>query len=200
MQNNLSRRAVLGGLAALGLGAAAPKAHALTTGQAEQLIERVVAEILSSINKGGSEAQLLKAFEQIFVRYADVPTIARAALGPDARSASSAQLRAFSKAFQTYISRKYGRRFREFIGGRIEVRDARAVKSFFEVRCTAVLKGEAPFDVTFLVSDRSGQDKFFDMLIEGISLLKTERTEIGALLDKRRGNLDQLIKDLPGLA
>lgn len=200
MQNNVSRRTFLGGLAALGVGATAPQAHALTTGQAEQLIEQVVADILKAINKGGSEAQLFKAFEQIFVRYADVPTISRATLGPDARAASSGQLRSFSEAFQIYISRKYGRRFREFIGGRIEVRDARAVKSFFEVRCTAILKGEAPFDVTFLVSDRSGKDKFFDMLIEGISLLKTERTEIGALLDKRRGDLDRLIKDLPGLA
>ena len=32
---------------------------------------------------------------------------------------------AFTAAYQGYISRKYGRRFREFIGGRIEVVDAR---------------------------------------------------------------------------
>jgi phospholipid transport system substrate-binding protein len=58
------------------------------------------------------------------------------------------------------------------------------------------LRGQPPFAVTFLVSDRSGQDKFFDLLIEGISLLKTERTEIGAMLDRRRGNIDQLTQDL----
>jgi phospholipid transport system substrate-binding protein len=52
--------------------------------------------------------------------------------------------------------------------------------------------------VTFLVSDRSGSVKFFDLLIEGISLLKTERTEIGAMLDARRGNIDQLTADLRG--
>ena len=39
---------------------------------------------------------------------------------------------------------------------------------------------------------------FFDIIIEGISLLKTERTEIGAMLDKRRGNIDQLTQDLRG--
>ena len=36
---------------------------------------------------------------------------------------------------------------------------------------------------------------FFDLLIEGISLLKTERTEIGAMLDRRRGSIDQLIAE-----
>jgi phospholipid transport system substrate-binding protein len=34
------------------------------------------------------------------------------------------------------------------------------------------------------------------MFIEGVNLLLTERTEIGAMLDARKGNLNQLIKDL----
>ena len=46
------------------------------------------------------------------------------------------------------------------------------------------------------MSDRSGSDKFFDLLIEGISLLKSERAEIGAMLDKRRGDIDALVSDL----
>jgi phospholipid transport system substrate-binding protein len=37
------------------------------------------------------------------------------------------------------------------------------------------------------------------MLIEGISLARTEKTEIGALLDRRNGNLDQLTRDLSSL-
>jgi phospholipid transport system substrate-binding protein len=64
------------------------------------------------------------------------------------------------------------------------------------VRTTAELRGQAPFAVTFLVSDRSGQPKFFDLVIEGISLLRTERTEIGAMLDRRRRDIDLLIQDL----
>ncbi len=60
------------------------------------------------------------------------------------------------------------------------------------------LRGEPPFEVTFLVSDRSGGNRFFDLLIEGISLLRTERTEIGAMLDRRGGDIDALIADLRG--
>ena len=137
-------------------------------------------------------------FERLFVRYADVPTIARSALGVAARSASKAQMTAFTKAFQVYISRKYGRRFREFIGGKIEVKDARPLKSYFEVISTAYLKGEAPFEVRWHVSDKAGKSLFFNIIIEGVNMLASERTEIGAMLDKRKGNLDKLIADLPG--
>ncbi|TCO73495.1 ABC transporter substrate-binding protein [Rhodovulum euryhalinum] len=188
-------------LLAAGLGAgvllALPRgADALTTDQAAQLIDRVIGDINRVINSGRSEAQMLPEFERIFARYADVPIIARSALGVAARSASAAQMRAFTGAFQGYISRKYGRRFREFIGGELKVREARPYKNFHEVKTTAMLRGQAPFDVVFLVSDRSGRDLFFNIFIEGVNMLATERTEIGALLDQRRGNLDALIQDL----
>lgn len=195
MANEISRRGILAGLGAAGLLAASPLS-ALTTSQASDLISRAVADINSIINSGKSEAAMYRDFEDLFRRYADVATIARSTLGPEARSASQSQLDAFADAFTGYISRKYGKRFREFIGGQITVRSAKALKSFFEVQATADLRGQAPFSVTFLVSDRSGRDLFFDLLIEGISLLKTERAEVGAMLDQRRGDIDRLIRDL----
>ena len=174
----------------------APRAFALTEAEARNLIGKAVADINKVINSGRSASAMYGSFEQIFSKYADVPTIARSALGPPARSASSAQMSAFTKAFSGYMARKYGKRFREFIGGTIEVTGARQVKSFQEVQAVAKLQGQSPFAVSFMVSDRSGSDKFFDLLIEGISLLKSERAEIGAMLDKRRGDIDALIGDL----
>lgn len=194
MNNSFSRRHFFG-LTAGGI-MAASGAQALNTNTAKALVDKVVADINRAIASGKSERALFAEFERIFTRYGDVPTIARYALGADARRASPAQLKAFANAFRGYLSRKYGRRFREFIGGRVEVRDARKVKSFYEVRGTAYLRGENPFEVSFLVSDRSGKDLFFNMIIEGVNMLLSERTEIGAMLDKRGGNIDALIRDL----
>lgn len=174
----------------------APGALALSESAARVLIDKAVADINAVINSGKSETAMYGDFERIFNRYADVPTIARSALGPPARGASAAQIGAFTKAFSGYMSRKYGKRFRELIGGKIEVTGARQVKSFQEVQAVAKLKGQAPFAVSFMVSDKSGANLFFDLLIEGISLLKSERAEIGAMLDKRRGDIDALIGDL----
>ena len=195
--NNLTRRGALGVLLAGVAASVLPgRAFALTTGEAKALVDRVVADINTIINSGKSRNAMFRDFEGIFSRYGDVPTISRSALGPAARSASSAQLSAFADAFGGYLARKYGARFREFIGGTIQVRDARALKNFFEVRSTVNLRGQSPFNVSFMVSDRSGRDKFFDIVIEGISLLKTERVEIGSMLDRRRGSIDALIQDL----
>ncbi|NOD48793.1 MULTISPECIES: phospholipid-binding protein MlaC [unclassified Ruegeria] len=192
--NELNRRHFIASSLALAL--LPMPALAQTEAAAKALVNSVVADINRVIDSGKSEKAMLRDFEKIFVQYGDVPIMARYALGADARTASPAQLKKFTKAFQGYISRKYGRRFREFIGGEVDVRNARKIKAGYEVRTMVKLRGSAPFDVTFLVSDKSGRDKFYNMFIEGVNLLLTERTEIGAMLDARKGNLDQLIRDL----
>ena len=163
---------------------------------AEVLVTKLVADINAVISSGNSEPVMVKQFEKIFKSYADVPTIARYALGNDARALSKSQMERFTKVYSVYVSHKYGRRFREFIGGKIVVQKSRPIKRFFEVETLAHLKGWEPFTVSFLVSNRSGKLLFFNMFIEGINMLLSERTEIGAMLDKRRGNIDKVMEDL----
>ncbi len=189
-----TRRAFAAGLAAGALLAGARPALAFSEAEAKALIEKVIADIQRIINSGKPEAAMLAEFEDIFSRYGDVKIIGQLVLGADGRSASPAQKTAFATAFQTYISHKYGRRFREFIGGYIEIGASRKVKSVYEVATTTYFQGQAPFEVVYVVSERSG--RFIDMKIEGISLIKSERAEIGAMLDRRGGDLDRLIADL----
>lgn len=191
----LSRRTLT-----FGLGAAAllgPNAAlALNEASASALIGGLVADINAVIASGRSESAMYREFERIFARYSDTSYIAAYAMGVEARRASAAQKRAFSDAFQVYVARKYGSRFREFIGGRLEVTGVSRVKTWYEVSTVAFLQGQSPFEVTFLVSDRSGQDLFFNMFIEGINLLLTERTEIGAMIDRNGGDIDKMIAAL----
>lgn len=194
MATDLTRRTVLA-LAAAGVLAARPAA-ALTEAQASSLIAEATGEITRIINSGQSEAQMLASFRQVFVRYSDLDTIARFTLGPLARSASAAELRAYTDAFAGYISRKYGRRFREFIGGTVTVTGTTPSQNGADVSTVANLRGSAPFAVVFRVSDRSGRPLFYDLVVEGISLLKAEQTEVGALLDRNRGSIAGLVQAL----
>jgi phospholipid transport system substrate-binding protein len=192
-----SRRSFIATASATALLPALPTAaFALNETTAKGLVEKLVQEINKVIASGKSEAAMIGDFERIFKRYSDTSYIAAYAMGVDGRRASGAQKKAFSTAFTAYVARKYGKRFREFIGGRLEVQSVKKVKSFYQVRTIAYLKGESPFEVDFHVSDRTGKDLFFNMYIEGINMLLTEREEIGAMLDRRKGNIDQMITDL----
>lgn len=200
MTQSASRRRFLGTGLAFGLGAVlAGPAAAITQSAAEAHVDGLVAEVNAVIASGASEEQMLREFEGIFDRYADVPTIAGYVLGVERRNATPQQLAAFTAAYKTYVARKYGRRFREFIGGEIQVQGARDLPRGVEVRTLAVLRGQAPFQVDFHVEDNRGRPLFFNIVIEGINMLLSERAEILAMLDARGGDLDRLIADLPRL-
>ena len=197
MLSNLNRRDLMVTAAAAAAMISLPRdASALTTDQARALIDKLVGEINAIIGSGQSEDAMVKRFERVFDKYADVNFIALSTLGPAARTTDKAVLASYVAAFRGYISRKYGKRFREFIGGRIEVTSARQVKSYSEVVSVAYLKGQAPFEVRWQVGDKSGRNLFFNLIIEGVNMLSAERAEIGAMLDKRRGDVAALARDL----
>ena len=166
---------------------------------ATQVVFLAVHEINQIINSGNTEENMLRSFEGVFNKYADVPTIAKYALGRDARTASAAQLKDYTKAFSAYFATKYGRRFREFIGGRIEIVEVAKVKKYYSVNTIAHMPAYEPFEVDFLVSEHSGQPLVFNLIIEGVNMLLVERQEIGALLDRNSGKIDALIRELKAL-
>lgn len=194
----LSRRATL----SLLVGAAAVpllpgKALALSTGEATAMIQKVVTEIMTEVNSGKSEARILAEFKKIFLRYADVPVIARAVLGNPWRSASNAQKSAFVAAFQDYLANKYGRRFHGYKGAQVTVNGAKDQGSKgVIVNCTVRASGQSPFAVDWHLSDRSGANKVINLYLEGVSMLSQERSEVRAMLEANRNNLDGLIAEL----
>lgn len=199
--STLTRRAALrlgAGVAALCLSLSDPVA-AQSPETAAALVNRVVADVQSVINSGRPENTMLREFERIFRDYADVPTISATVLGPQARTTSSSEMGAFSRAFQGYMARKYGRRFREFIGGEIRVSGTRQTERFVEVRSQVRIPGSSPFVIDWRVWDRSGRPLFIDIIIEGVSLVRTESTEIRSMLDARGGSVSRLASDLQSL-
>jgi phospholipid transport system substrate-binding protein len=170
--------------------------NALNTDQADKLISSLVKDINTIINSQKPPTFMYLDFKSVLTKYADTKIMSQKVLGIDWRRATIRQRQDFQKAFEHYLSRKYGKRFREFLGGEIIVTKSRKVNSVFEVVSIVQLDGQAPFEVRWLVANKDGTPKMFNLFIEGINVSSSEKTEIGAMLDKRRGNIDKLITHL----
>ena len=197
---NPNRRAVLSaGLAAIAGFTLARPAFAISTSQATALITGVMDEAMKVVNSSMSQSNALKAFEQILARNSEMSLIARSVLGQPWRSASAAQQKAFTAAFQSYVSRKYGKEFQEYRGSTIKILNSqdRGRKGIL-VATSVNIPGSAPIAVEWQVVDIGGRPKVFDLLIEGISMVGTERVEVRAILERNRNNLDATIQQLAG--
>ncbi|MGY6634759.1 MAG: MlaC/ttg2D family ABC transporter substrate-binding protein [Alkalilacustris sp.] len=203
--NLISRRnALTAGLAAVAAIGLPTTARATSLYDARSLVDAVAAELTAIVNSGGTTDQMIARFDGVFSRFADMPVIARSVLGPAARQASPQQLARFTDAYRGYLARKYGRMlFGGYSGGEISVTGAATSGTVHSVQSVANMQrrggGRERLDVVWQVSTRSPEARFFNMIIDGVNFFAIEREEVPALLDARRGNLDRLIADLPGL-
>ncbi|MCF6272299.1 MAG: ABC transporter substrate-binding protein [Rhodobacteraceae bacterium] len=188
---NPNRRMVMAGAAAALLPLPALGQSEAT---ASSYVQRVIDDVLEIINSNQSEAQILRRFKQVFTSYADINNIAQRVLGPPYRSLGARQKQAFSDAYGNYLSSKYGRQFRGYRGASIEIirtnnlGGRKGVLVYSQVR----QPGQSPFALDWQVSDGSGQTKLVDLIIEGIQLVSTERSEMRALLEAQRGDVGAL--------
>ncbi|SOH92823.1 phospholipid transport system substrate-binding protein [Monaibacterium marinum] len=173
-------------------------ASALTPEEATDLTDTIVEEVLGYVNSDMTLAEKQAAFRETMDRYADTSAIGRYVLGIEWRNATPAQQEAFADAFREYLSNKYGSQFSGYEGGEISIGNANDLGNRgIVVESTVERPGSSSIVVQWQFSDRSGQPLLIDIVAEGVSLLTTERTAIANMLDRRGGDLDALIADLP---
>ena len=193
MINNIyiSRRSAIfslaGSTALLGM-----PAFALSKAEAEELINQLSNDVLSAINAQSSRDELFEKFEKIFAKYADVFLIARKALGPTWRSANKTQRSAYVSAFRGYMARYYGKQFEEFIGAKIIIDKSRKTSGGYLVDSKIIFKDGSNYLAQWHVVDARGKFLMYNLFLEGVSVLSDVRIQIGSMLDKRGGSIDEL--------
>ena len=193
--NNKTRRFVM--MSFLGIaGLYASPVFAFKKSDAEKLIKNLTNDVLGAVNEQKSEDIMFSRFEEIFSKYADVPLIARKALGPTWRGASKAQRSAYVSAFRGYMARYYGKRFEEFLGSEIIVSNSRKTSGGFLVGSKIILKDGSSYQAQWHVIDARGKYLMYNLFLEGVSVLSDVRVQIGSMLDKRAGSIDRLIEHL----
>ena len=193
--NNKTRRFVM--MSFLGIaGLYASPGFAFKKSDAEKLIKNLTNDVLGAVNEQKSDDIMFSRFEEIFSKYADVPLIARKALGPTWRGASKAQRSAYVSAFRGYMARYYGKRFEEFLGSEIIVSNSRKTSGGFLVGSNIILKDGSSYQAQWHVIDARGKYLMYNLFLEGVSVLSDVRVQIGSMLDKRAGSIDRLIEHL----
>jgi len=195
----VNRRELLaGGVAGMTASLMPFAAVALTADQARAHIEATINELLDLLRTPGSAASRAPRLRGIMESRANLPRVAQFAAGRIWREMSEDQQRRYLDAFASYVARVYSKQFSEYAGepeitiGRVTDVGQRG----FLVSTPTREKGGQPIDVSWLVSDRGGRVEIADIIIEGVSMVTTQREEIGAMFQRRGSDIEALIKAL----
>lgn len=192
----LDRRALLAGIAATAM-TAPLSAVALEASAAKSHVETTVGEVLGIVQGSGTAADKAASLKSLMEKRAAMPQIARFAAGLAWRDMGDGQKDAYVDAFSHFIASVYARRFQGYAGEKVSV--GRVVDESRKGTLIASSVSQAsgsPVRVEWLITDRPGKVVIADIVIEGVSMLLTQRDEVAGMLKSRGGDIDRLIADL----
>lgn len=185
-------------LGAAALATLAAPARAASLADAVSFVRTVVTEIESLVKSGAPVDVQVADFRKIFAARAASLQAARFVMGVAWRDMSADQQERMHTAFLDHVARVYVELLAQYKGQTIEVKDGQDFgKKGILVRSVAHGQGVDDVAVEWLVSDRGGSGiQLVDIIIEGISLLQSQRQDFAARLEKRGGDVERLISDL----
>lgn len=148
-------------------------------------------------NDSLSQNQKEKEFQKLLTRHFDMGTIGRFASGKNWRSATSVQQKEYLNLFEDLVVRVYAGRFNEYQGEGFDVTGVKpSGKKDMLVTSYIVPNGGSKVQVDWRVRNKNGQNKIIDVIIEGVSMSLTQRSDFSSVIQRGGGDFEVLLAHL----
>ena len=137
-------------------------------------------------------------FREMLARELDIPLLARFMLGRYWKKATPEARQAYQDAFAEYILVRYA----SLLGGAREIQGfevvgAKTIESGDVLVETRIRRGGAePIATTWRMRKRDGRYVVIDLVVEGLSMVQTQRQEFASILRSNGGRVEGLISVL----
>ena len=167
--------------------------------EAEKFIKDTTAKgIEQIINANISQAEKDKRFYDLLNGALDLDFIGQFVLGRNWRTATPEQRKEFIAVYRDLNIATWSKRFNEFKGKNFVFKGTTPSSSKGQIFVDTVVpmdQGE-PAKVVWRVREKNGDYKIVDIIIEGVSLAQSARSEYTAFIKNNPGGIDALIADL----
>jgi phospholipid transport system substrate-binding protein len=193
----MMRRCFLIAACFLILGILMPARPAAAAADPAAVITNLGNQALEVLGKNVNANTRVARFRQLFSEDFDVPGIARFVLGRYWRVATPAQQQDFVTLFANYIALAYSDRLAEYSGETLRVTGSRAAPDGSVVSSEIVRpNGAPPAKIDWLLTQHDGAYKISDVIVEGVSMAVTQRSEFASVIQRNGGQVQGLITAL----
>ncbi|MBL42323.1 MAG: toluene tolerance protein [Rhodospirillaceae bacterium] len=148
-------------------------------------------------NKNSTKVQKISDFEKLLDEGFEVQLIARYALGKYWRKTQKDKKDEYILAFRKFIIDSYASRLGQFGGEKFSAVGVREDgKRGFIVNSLIETPNGTKVKVDWRVKKINNAFRIYDVVIEGISMVITQRDEFSSIIQRSGGNIDPLIKKL----
>lgn len=153
-------------------------------GPASKFISQLGSDALRMLADKATPDKREAEFRRLFLKNFDVDTIARFVVGNYWRSAGDAERAEFRKLFEDYVVAAYVARLSTYSGEQFQVKDEIAAGDDIVVNSTIIRPSGPPVRVEWRVRNGSDGPRIIDVIVEGVSMAITQRSEFSAVMQQ----------------
>lgn len=144
-----------------------------------------------------SAAEQQKRFRRMLNKNFDIRLLGKWALGRYWRRATKQERAEYLTEFEEFLVATYAKRFRQFTSEKIAVASATSRNNKLAIVHSKLLRdSHKPVRIDWRVAYPRGKYKIVDIIVEGISMVQTQRSEFGSVIRQNGGKVSGLIAAL----
>ena len=150
-----------------------------------------------------SKEKKIEELKKIAIETVDIKGIGFYTLGSSRKNLSDDQKKKYSKLFEKYFLKSFSSRLAEYTNPEIDVFGKEVLSDNYTI-VNSLLKGtsERPeVKIDWRIYTKSKENPLIrDLIIEGLSLARTQKEEFSSILDTNDGNINALFETLENFA
>ena len=151
------------------------------------------------LSKNISKQEKMDQLEIIAMKTVDITGIGFYSLGSKRKELDDNQLKEYSKLFEGYFLKSFSSRLAEYTNPEIEVNDKKVLNENYTIVNSILLgtseRPEVKIDWRIYTKDPKNP-LIRDLIIEGLSLARTQKEEFSSILNSNDGDINALFKTL----
>lgn len=137
----------------------------------------------------------IKKVQDLFSNTVDIEWVSKFVLGRYWKEATDQQKKDYMKNYHDFLLKHYTEKFTEYTNESFNITNAREDSpGSFTLRMEIVRPGQESVVVDYRLHAKGSDFKIFDIIVEGVSLITTQRSEFSSIV--QRQGLDYLIDQL----
>lgn len=166
--------------------------------KAKTFIHSLAGEAIESLTRLDAPRDIrVQKFRALFKKHFAVRTIGRFVLGRYWRAAGKEEREEYLKLFEDLMVVSYVDRFNRYTGNNLNVVKAHAEKANSVTVFTQLPRGDAkPVNVLWRIGSRGENMKILDVIIEGVSMSQTLRSDFSSIIRQKDGKVSGLLEEL----
>ena len=167
--------------------------------EADVFVQSTVNRAAETLSGSYTKEQRVEKLKEIAKETVDIKGIGFYSLGSYRKGLSKDELTSYKKVFEEYFLKSFSSRLAEYSNPEIEVNSKKKLnENYTIVSSTLVATDSRPeVKIEWRVYTKNPENLLIrDLIIEGLSLARTQKEEFSSIINSNDGNIEALLKSL----